>query len=67
MIKLILDKYLGGVVRHMLTFLAGILVAYGLSEGQTAQFVAVNTEVIVGVLSYVIGQGLSFVNTKKNS
>lgn len=67
MIKLVLDRYLGGVVRHFLTFLAGVLVAYGLSEAQSAQFVAVNTEVIMGVLSYVLGQGLSFINTKKNS
>lgn len=66
MLKDLLSKYLGSVIRHMLTALGGGLVSLGvLRAGQDAAFVSVNSEVVIGLLVYAAGQGLSFVAKKK--
>ena len=59
-------KYIGSVVRHGLTFVAGVLVAYGVSNEQGAQFVASNYEVIMGLVAYMLAQGFSFAEKKKD-
>ncbi len=61
----LVDKYVGSVVRHGLTALAGILVGYGVTQGQADEFILSNYEVIMGLIAYALGQGLSFIKTKK--
>ncbi len=60
-----INKYLGSVIRHALTVVAGALGVVGLSEAQAAQFVTVNAEVIGAIVLYALGQGLSFIKINK--
>jgi hypothetical protein len=59
-------KYLGSVVRHGLTFVAGVLVSYGVVKDGGAEFVATNHDVIMGLVAYAIAQGFSFADKKKD-
>lgn len=61
------NNYLGSILRHGLTVAAGALGAIGVSEAQQAQFVAVNTEIVLAVLVYGIGQALSFLKEQRKS
>lgn len=61
----IIVKYVGNVVRHLLSLLAGILVAKGVLGADEAEaFVAANAEVVIGVVSYALAQGLSILKEK---
>lgn len=59
------NKYLGSILRHGLTVAAGALAAIGVSEAQQAQFIAINSEIILSVLIYGVGQSLSFLKVSK--
>lgn len=58
-------KYIGSLVRHGLTFVAGVLVSYGVVK-DGGQFVATNTDVIMGLIAFVLAQGFSFAEKKKD-
>lgn len=66
MIRTIIEQYIGSLVRHWLTFLAGLLVAQGIIRDGGASFVSTNYEVAMGLIAYAIGQGFSFAKSKKN-
>jgi hypothetical protein len=54
-------SYVTSFVRHGLTFAGGLLVAKGYVNQEAADaFVGGNVELIAGLLTYVIGQVLSF-------
>lgn len=59
------NKYIGSILRHALTVAAGALGAIGVSEAQQSQFILVNSDVILAILLYAIGQALSFLKTQK--
>ena len=59
------NKYLGSILRHAFTVAAGALGAIGVSEVQQAQFIAINSEIILSVLIYGIGQSASFIRIQK--
>lgn len=59
------NKYLGSILRHAFTVAAGALGAIGVSEAQQAQFIAINSEIILSVLIYGVGQSLSFLKVSK--
>lgn len=64
-VLIVASKYLGSVIRHTLSALAGSLVAIGaLEAGESANFIALNTEVISGILVYAFAQSLSFLEKK---
>ncbi len=57
--------YIGSILRHGLTALAGFLVAKGMIEQSLAEaFIAGNLPVLVGLASYLLGQGLSLFKVK---
>lgn len=59
------NRYLGSLLRHGLTVAAGALGAIGVNEAQQAQFIAVNSEIVLAVVIYGIGQALSFLKEQK--
>lgn len=59
-------KYLGSVVRHALTFVAGVLVSYGVVKDGGADWIATNQDVIMGLVAYALAQGFSFADKKKD-
>lgn len=66
MMKIILERYIGSLVRHALTFLSGILVTNGILHDDGGTFVATNYEVIMGLITFAIAQGFSF-SAKKSA
>ena len=59
-------KYLTSLIRHGLTALGALLVAKGIIDQETAdQMVAGNTDIVLGVVSYLIGQVCSWWTIKK--
>ena len=59
-------SYISSIVRHGLTFVGGLLVAKGFIDEETANsFVAVNSELVLGLVTYLVGQLLSFYDKKK--
>jgi hypothetical protein len=61
----LIRKFFGSFVRHGLSVAAGAFVAKGVIDQQTAQAaVGPGTEVVLGVLAYMIGQGLSLLEKK---
>ncbi len=68
--KLLIDKivsvYFSSIFRHFLTFLGGTFVSLGIiTADQSGQFVAVNSEILIGLAAYAIGQAWSFYNARK--
>jgi hypothetical protein len=59
-------KYVGSVVRHALTFVAGVLVSYGVVKDGGADWIATNQDVIMGLVAYALAQGFSFAEKKKD-
>lgn len=59
-------KYIGSIIRHALTFVAGVLVSYGVVKDGGAQWVATNQDVIMGLVAYALAQGFSFADKKKD-
>ena len=58
--------YFGSIARHITTMIAGVLVAHGLLEqDQTEVFATVNSEVLVGVITYAVAQTFSLFKAKK--
>ena len=56
-----LSPFIGSIVRHLLTALAGVLVAKGYIDQQVAtQAVEANSAIITGLVLYWIAQGWSF-------
>lgn len=63
--KYLVSDYVGSIVRHAMTLLGGFLVAKGLSTPEAVQGALPEmTELVLGIISAAIGQGLSFVNKK---
>ena len=63
--KYFVSDYVGSIVRHAMTLLGGFLVAKGLSTPEQVQGAMPEmTELVLGVISAAIGQGLSFINKK---
>lgn len=65
MFKKLIEQYIGSLVRHGLTFLAGILVTKGIISGDGAGFINTNYEIVMGVITYAIAQGFSFTEKKR--
>lgn len=62
----VIMKYLTSLVRHGLTALGALLVAKGIIDQDTAdQMVNGNTDIVLGVISYLIGQVCSWWTIKK--
>lgn len=62
----VIMKYLTSLIRHGLTALGALLVAKGIIDQDTAdQMVAGNTDIVLGVVSYLIGQVCSWWTVKK--
>ena len=62
----VIMKYLTSLIRHGLTALGALLVAKGIIDQDTAdQMVAGNTDIVLGVVSYLIGQVCSWWTIKK--
>ena len=62
----VIMKYLTSIIRHALTALGGILVAKGIIDQDVADNMVNNeTEVILGLISYVLGQVCSWWTIKK--
>lgn len=59
-------KYVGSIVRHALTFVAGVLVSYGVVKDGGADWIATNQDVIMGLVAYALAQGFSFAEKKKD-
>lgn len=63
--KYLVSDYVGSIVRHAMTLLGGFLVAKGLSTPEQMQGALPEmTELVLGIISAAIAQGLSFVNKK---
>jgi len=59
-------RYIGSVVRHALTFVAGVLVSYGVVKDGGADWIATNQDVVMGLVAYALAQGFSLVDKKKD-
>jgi len=59
-------RYIGSVVRHALTFVAGVLVSYGVVKDGGADWIATNQDVVMGLVAYTLAQGFSLVDKKKD-
>lgn len=62
--KNLVAKYLGSIVRHGLTLLAGVLITYGLIKDDGASFVNANYDIIMGLITYIGVQIMSFAEKK---
>lgn len=51
-----IKNILGGVVRHGLTLVAGLLAAYGVTADQQESFVSSTTAVVVAIILFFISQ-----------
>jgi len=60
-----MNAIIASVVRHLLTLLAGGLLAFGVSEGDAANLVKAVEPVVGGVILYLISQGWSLFDKKK--
>lgn len=63
--NLIISKYLGGIVRHIITAVAGFLLAIGIDASVVEQFSDSGSVVLVGVATWVIGYFASYKEKKK--
>ena len=62
----VIMKYLTSIIRHALTALGALLVGKGIIDQDTAdQMVNGNTAIVLGVISYLIGQVCSWWTIKK--
>lgn len=61
------DKYLTSTIRHGLSGLGGVLVTIGVNEGAAHGLLDALTPVLVGVISYGIGQAWSLVDKEKDA
>lgn len=62
---LFLGDYLGSIVRHAMTLVGGFLIAKGLAtETAVNQAMPELVELVIGIVTAAIGQGLSFANKK---
>ena len=62
----VIMKYLTSLIRHGLTALGALLVPKGIIDQDTAdQMVAGNTDIVLGIISYAIGQVCSWWTIKK--
>ena len=62
----VIMKYITSIIRHALTALGALLVGKGIIDQDTAdQMVSGNTDIILGVISYLIGQACSWWTIKK--
>lgn len=66
LVSALAKKYLGSFVRHGLTLVAGVLLAFGVSQETADSFVTVNTEVVIGLIVYAAAQAMSFISTDKS-
>lgn len=63
--NLLVGDYLGSVVRHGMTAAGGFLIAKGLATPDTINGAMPELiELVMGVFTAAIGQGLSFANKK---
>lgn len=63
--KMFLGDYLGSVVRHAMTVLGGFLIAKGLAtEEAVANAMPQIIELVMGIITAAVAQGLSFANKK---
>lgn len=61
----VIKKYVGSLVRHGLTAIAGSLVTIGINESQADSFVSASTPIVIGVGTYIVSQAWSFLQKKK--
>ena len=60
-----LSKYLGGIIRHGLSTVAGFMVGISaLSTDAVEGFVNLNSEALLGLLLWAIAQGLSILEKR---
>lgn len=64
-LKALFMPLLASVVRHAITSFGAILVTIGVSEAQVSTFQDATTPVVIGVLVWALGQGLSFKDKTK--
>lgn len=65
--RLVLSKYGASVIRHLLTALAGFLVAWGIVSdvGELQPWINQTADLLLAILLYVLAQGASFLDKKK--
>ena len=62
---LFLGDYLGSIVRHAMTLVGGFLIAKGLATPDAVnQAMPELVELVIGIVTAAVGQGLSFANKK---
>lgn len=62
----LIKKYIGSFIRGLIYTLAGTLIAIGAMKPEVREsFVAVNAEVIIGLITYFFAQGWSFFQKTK--
>lgn len=60
-----LGDYLGSIIRHAMTLVGGFLIAKGLATPEAVQGAMPElVELVIGVITAAVGQGLSFANKK---
>ncbi len=63
--NLFLGDYLGSIVRHAMTLVGGFLIAKGLATPEAVKGAMPElVELVIGVITAAVGQGLSFANKK---
>lgn len=63
--NILIGKYLGSVLRHILTGAAGYLIAMGIvNKEQGAELTRVLVDIVPGLLAYIVAQLASFENKK---
>ena len=66
--KTMVKLYLGSLVRHAMTAVAGALIGLGVLSAQNQdKFVDANSEVVSGLALFAVGQGLSLLGKKKDN
>ncbi len=62
---LFLGDYLGSIIRHAMTLVGGFLIAKGLATPDAVnQAMPELVELVIGIVTAAVGQGLSFANKK---
>ncbi len=57
---------ISSIVRHLLTLVAGGLLSVGVAQSDAENFASCAEPIASGVALYVLGQGWSLVDKKKN-
>lgn len=63
--KMLISKWAGSAARHLMSVVAGFLLAIGVAPELVEKFTASGSEILVAVIVYLVAQAWSFAEKKR--